>query len=394
MEIKVLELNREINLERLFRRLGVEKGGIKIMREKELGRIFYIEGLSCGAANILKQDLLSLGGELAVPKGVPNCSRKWTPAVLMVTTRQLRQLIQKERTQPFNLKELAEKLEGFLDFPTFPLQLMGVVNLNQDSFYAGSRFSGEEGVRQIERLIEEGADIIDIGGVSSRPGSRYPGEEEELRRVAPILEEIGKRGLWRYVKFSLDTFSPKVLKFGLERGVQIANDITGGERWEYLELVASYNAQLVIMHKKGTPETMQQNPYYRNVLIEVDQFFQERIARARRAGVEKIILDVGIGFGKRMVDNLLLIRHLGHFRRFRYPLLLGVSRKSIIATVEEGANLPPSPPEGRLPGTLALHLEGVKNGASILRVHDLKAHRQALLLWDALREQESNWEFQ
>ncbi|MRJ06936.1 MAG: dihydropteroate synthase [Epsilonproteobacteria bacterium] len=390
--MEVFKLNPRTNLRRLMEKIGVDPGGIGIMAQKELGNLFFIEALPCGGANILKQDALSIGAELAVPRGTPNCSRKVVDALLMATTQQLRQLVKKEKTQPFQLKELAKKLESFLNPPKFPLQLMGVINANDDSFFSGSRFKGEEAVKKIEEMIEEGADIIDLGGVSSRPGSKYPGEEVELERVKPILDAIYQNKLYEKVKFSLDTFSPKVLQYGLERGVTIANDITGGESGEYLQLVAEYGAQLVIMHKKGDPETMQKNPYYRNVILEVDHFFRERIARATQMGVKEIILDVGIGFGKRLVDNMLLLRHLNHFTHFGYPLLVGASRKSLIAGAMEelGKNSPP--PEERLPGSLILHREAVENGASIIRCHDVKEHYQGLKVAEVMEEMETGWE--
>jgi len=382
----IIKLNPPLNLKGLLEELNIDLAGLKIMSKKGEVHIFFFPSLSCGAANILKQDALSVGAELAVEKGVPNCTISQTRAVLLATVRQLERLVAKERVQPFGLKEVADKLHQFLitsQVGSESIKLMGVINLNGDSFYQYSRFQGKKAVAAIEKMIEEGADIIDIGGVSSRPGSRYPGEEVELKRVAPVLEQIYRHRLYEQVQFSLDTFSPKVLAYGLERGVTIGNDITGGENWEYLQLIARYNATLVIMHKKGNPETMQLNPFYKNVLLEVDHFFEERIERAKSAGVKKIVLDVGIGFGKRLKDNLILIRHLAHFRRFGYPLLLGVSRKSLIDKAVQWAGLEGVPPEERLPGTLLLHWEGLKNGATIIRCHDIKPHRQMIAVWNA-----------
>ena len=361
------------------------------MAEKEMCHLFYFPSLPCGAANILKQDALSVGAELAVERGVPDCSTPTTRAVLIATTKQLKKLIQKEQLQPFGLKKVAQKLKSFLNLPTFPVQIMGVINANHDSFYRFSRFEGERAVEAIERLIEEGADIIDIGGVSSRPGSRYPGEEEELRRVKPILDQIYRRNLYEKVEFSLDTFSPRVLHYGLERGIKIANDITGGESREYLRLVARYGAKLVLMHKKGDPATMQLNPFYENVMVEVDRFFEERIAKAREEGVEEIIVDVGIGFGKRLEDNMALLHHLEHFRRFGYPLLVGASRKSLIGMAMEREGISPASVEERLPGTIALHWEALQNGASILRCHDVAAHRQMVAVWKSLHKTSLNF---
>jgi len=181
--MKIYKLNSDINLERVMQKLGVDKVGIEIMKKKHSLYIFYIRDISCGAANILKQDALSIGAELIVPIGVPNCKNKIFDAILLCNQKQLEILAKKELAQPFRLKDLAKELKNFINLPKFPLKIMGVINANDDSFFEGSRFSGIEAVKKIEEMIRDGADIIDIGGVSSRPGSEYVGVKEELRRV-------------------------------------------------------------------------------------------------------------------------------------------------------------------------------------------------------------------
>jgi dihydropteroate synthase len=262
---------------------------------------------------------------------------------------------------------------------------MGVINANDDSFFEGSRFQGKEALSAIEKMINDGAKIIDIGGVSSRPGSEYPGVDEELRRVKPIIDEIYDSRLYEKALFSIDTFVPEVLEYALDRGFKIANDITGLESDEYAKIAAKYNASVVIMHKKGDPKNMQKNPFYENVILEVDEFFKERIEKAKSFGVKDIILDVGIGFGKRLEDNLALIKHMEHFLHFGYELLIGASRKSMIDMIMKKEGLSTTPQE-RLPGTLILHAQAVGNGASIVRCHDVKEHFQALKVFEELRE--------
>ena len=382
--MQVYKLNDDINLAKLMQKLNVDKPGIEIMKKKHSKHIFYIKDISCGAANILKQDALSIGAELAVPVGVPNCKRKIFDAILLCNQKQLEILAKKELSQPFKLKELAKKLKEFINLPKFPLKIMGVINANDDSFFEGSRFQGIEAIKQIEKMIEDGAKIIDIGGVSSRPGSEYVGRNEELKRVKPIIDEIYKNRLYEKAIFSIDTFDEVVLEYALDRGFKIANDITGLERDNYAKVAAKYSATVVIMHKKGDPKTMQINPFYENVILEVDEFFDKRIEKAKSFGIKDIILDVGIGFGKRLEDNLALIKHLEHFLHFGYELLIGASRKSMIDMIMKKENLSTTPAE-RLPGTLAIHIESVRNGASIVRCHDVKEHFQALRVFEEIR---------
>jgi len=382
--LRVYKLNCDIDLAKLLLKIGVDRAGIEIMSRKKSEFLFYIKDIGCGAANILKQDALSIGAELAVPMGAPNCKNKIFDAVLMCNKKQLETLIRKELSQPFKLKDLANKLKEFINLPKFPLKIMGVINANEDSFFEGSRFQGSEAVRVIENMIENGAKIIDIGGVSSRPGSIYPGVEEELRRVKPIIDEIYNSKLYEKAIFSIDTFEAEVLEYALERGFKIANDITGLESDEYAGVVAKYGASVVIMHKKGTPKDMQKNPFYENVILEIDEFFANRIEKAKSFGIKNIILDVGIGFGKRLEDNLALIKHMEHFLHFGYELLIGASRKSMIDMIMQKEGVKTTPAK-RLPGTLILHTEAVRNGASIVRCHDVKEHFQALRVYEELK---------
>ena len=382
--MQIYKLNDDINLKNIMQKIGVDRNGIEIMTKKHSKYIFYIKDINCAAANILKQDALSIGAELAVPMGVPDCRKKIFDAILLCNQKQLEILIRKELAQPFKLKELAKKLKEFIHLPKFYLKIMGVINANDDSFFEGSRFKGIDAIKKIEEMIRDGAKIVDIGGVSSRPGSEYVGREEELRRVKPIIDEIYKTKMYEKAVFSIDTFDEAVLEYALDRGFKIANDITGLENDEYAKVVAKYGVSVVIMHKKGDPKTMQINPFYENVILEVDEFFEKRIEKAKNFGIKDIILDVGIGFGKRLEDNLALIKHLGHFLHFGYEILIGASRKSMIDMIMKKENISTTPAD-RLPGTLAIHMESVRNGASIVRCHDVKEHFQALRVFEEMR---------
>ena len=376
--MEIYKLNNQIDIIKIMKKLKVDSAGISIMKKKANLNFFYLKHIYCGASNILKQDALSIGAELIVPKGSVDCSIQYHDAILICNDKQLEILSNKEKIQPFKLKLLAKFISKFKNRKKFKPKIMGVINANDDSFFSGSRFSGDEAVRQIEKMIEDGADIVDIGGVSSRPGSEYPGEEEELKRVAPIIKEIYKRNLYQKAIFSIDSFAPKVIDLALNNGFKIANDITGLSNEEVAKVVSNYEAKICIMHMKGIPKNMQNQPYYEDVILEVDEFFNQRIEIALKYGIDDIILDVGIGFGKRLEDNLKLIKHLEHFTHYGYELLIGASRKSMIDKII------PTPVEERLAGTLAIHIESIKNGATIIRCHDVAEHKQAIEVFKAI----------
>lgn len=373
-------MSNTTNLRAELERLGVDSGGVTILADKGTLHLIRIRDLHVGAANILKQDALSIGADLAVPRGTVTALVPRVDALLIASERQLKTLIQKEKAQPFGLKELSAELESFLRLESrAKISVMGIVNANDDSFYYASRFQGAAAMDRIVTMIEEGADIIDLGGVSTRPGSASVSVEEELERLSPVVDLLYAEKIHEKVRLSLDSYEPRVIAYALERGFHIVNDITGLANDEVARLCGSYGATAVIMHMQGTPQTMQQNPSYDSVIHEVELFFRERIEKAERFGIKEIILDTGIGFGKRLEDNLALVAHQKHFLRLGKPLLVGASRKSMINA------LSPSPSEERLPGTLAIHLKAIEEGASIVRVHDVKEHLQAIRVWESMR---------
>ncbi len=378
--MRVYRIGETREREALLRRLDVREEGVKIMARKMRTLWILIRDLRTPAANILKQDALSIGADLAVPGGVITCEKERVDALLIATEAQLRTLARKERAQPFGLKALALELEGFLLEAKAPLRIMGVLNANEDSFYAGSRFIGPAALKRIEAMIREGAAIIDIGGVSSRPGSKPVSVEEELARVRPLCDAVRESRLHERVLFSIDSYTPEVIRYALESGFGLVNDITGASDERVVNLAAEYGTELCIMHMQGTPQTMQEHPHYEDVTAEVDEFFAQRIARCEELGLprERIILDVGIGFGKSLEHNLTLLRNHETFLHHGCELLIGASRKSMIDRII------PTPTERRLPGTLAIHLKAVEHGATIVRCHDVAEHRQALAVWEAM----------
>ncbi len=377
--MKIKTLSNDTDIEEYLKRLNVDSGGVKILSSKHERYLIELENLHVGAANILKQDALSVGADLAVPRGTVTAEHKKVDALLIATRRQLQKLLPKEKAQPFGLKQLSAYIEQLLYTTRKAPKIMGIVNANDDSFYSGSRFVGDSAIAMIERMIKEGADIIDIGAVSSRPGAECVDADEELKRIRPIADALYERKIYEKVRLSIDSYAPKVIEYVLKRGFQIVNDITGLTSDTICELVAKYDAQAVIMHMQGTPQTMQKAPHYDDVVEEVYAFFQERIQKAKSFGIEDVVLDIGIGFGKNVEHNLELLRYISHFKTLHKPLLVGASRKSMIDMVS------PSSVEERLPGTLMIHSKAVEEGAEIVRVHDVKEHKQAFALWRALQ---------
>ncbi len=375
----VHKLSSDIDVQKYLKDLGTDSGGISILSAKAKTHLVEIKELHVGAANILKQDALSIGADLAVPRGTVVAKEPYVDCLLIATSSQLQKLSRKELAQPFGLKELAQNLQKILKVKKPKnVEVMGVINANDDSFFSGSRFQGNDALYVIQKMIKDGASIIDIGGVSSAPNSLHVEVKEELNRVKPIIDLIKKEKLYEKVDFSIDSYEPQVIEYALKNDFKIVNDITGLANDEVCKVCAKYNAKVVIMHMQGTPQTMQDNPQYENILSDVYNFLQAQILKAESFGISDIIVDIGIGFGKTLENNLVLIKNLEHFLILGKPILFGASRKSMIDKIS------PSKPDERLAGTLALHIEAIRNGASILRVHDVYEHVQAVKIQKAL----------
>ena len=364
---------------KLYKNLGTEDAGAKILAKKSNINTIYIKDLHTGAANILKQDALSIGADLAVPRGTILNSTKTVDAILIASNKHLEILSKKELSQPFGLKTLASSLKSFIKTPKKATKIMGVINANDDSFYNQSRFKSSDAISKINQMIDDGANIIDIGAVSSRPGSVAVDENEELSRIKDICDTIKEKKLYEKVDFSIDSYTPSVIEYALKSGFKIVNDITGLSNIEVAKITAKYDASIVIMHMQGTPKTMQDNPNYEDIIIDIDNFFKQRIYIAKEYGIKNIILDLGIGFGKTLEHNLTLLKNQEHFLHFGYELLIGASRKSMIEHI-----VPNTPVEKRLSGTLAIHLDSISKGTSIVRCHDVKEHHDAIKVYEAI----------
>lgn len=256
--------------------------------------------------------------------------------------------------------------------------LMGVLNVTPDSFSDGGQFFSSDGaIARGLQMVQEGADLIDVGGESTRPGALEVSADEELLRVIPVIEALSKAG----VKVSIDTYKPLVAEAALKSGAQIVNDVTGLRDPEMADVCAKYDCTVCIMHMQGEPRTMQQNPTYGDVVSEVSEFLVDRAERAIESGIprEKIWLDPGIGFGKTLDHNLLLLKNLDQVVAKGFPVLIGVSRKSFIGKVT-GVDIA----DARMPGSLAAQVIAQSNGAQIIRTHDVKESKQAIDITHAI----------
>jgi len=258
-------------------------------------------------------------------------------------------------------------------------RFMGIINISSDSFYEQSRCnSTDEVLAKAEKMIREGADFLDLGAESSRPGSKPISEQEEIDKLIPVISSLVKI---TDIPISVDTYKPIVAKEVLKAGAKIINDITGLQKSpEMADVISMYDAGVVLMHMQGSPVTMQESPSYKNVVQEVKGFLEESIKISKAAGIlsDQIAIDPGIGFGKNQKHNLEIINKLEMFKVLGKPILIGVSRKSFIG------NILKLPPEERLEGSIAASVIGITKGVSIIRTHDVKETRNAIKITEAI----------
>ena len=259
--------------------------------------------------------------------------------------------------------------------------IMGILNLTPDSFFDGGKYnqSTEQAVERAGSMLEEGAAIIDLGGMSSRPGARIISPEEEAERVLPVIEALNR--YFPEAILSIDTLHAGVAHQAIQAGAHLINDISAGRLdQDMFQTAAELQVPYILMHMQGLPHDMQQNPTYENVVQEVFDFFTEHIKQLRQLGLHDIIIDPGFGFGKNLEHNYTLLRHLSAFKAFDLPLLVGISRKSMINSVLH------TQPQDALNGTTAVHMLALQAGADILRVHDVAAAREAIAIWEVWQQ--------
>lgn len=382
------------NLTEELSKTGVDKKAFGIIEIKSETLIFKLHNIDARGANILKQEFLSKGGDVAIHKSVASFKIPRTDAILIGTVKTYQEVIKNLALEPyFGLNEIKEALEKAITKSPFPLfeirgkifdfnkshYIMGILNITPDSFSDGGKFLNiKSSLNHAKEMISEGADIIDIGGESTRPGAESISEEEELNRIIPVIKELRK--INNDIIISIDTYKNRIAKEALENGADLINDISG-LRFDPLmvNVVRDSKVPVIIMHIKGTPRDMQKNPHYDDLIRELLEYFDERINTLNKAGIEKIIIDPGIGFGKNPEDNLNIIKNLSEFIVFNLPVLVGISRKSFIGLVLN------EPVENRLFGTMAANAIALMNGANIIRVHDVKPHKDLIKIFEAIK---------
>ncbi|MGE0088638.1 MAG: dihydropteroate synthase [Bacteroidales bacterium] len=275
----------------------------------------------------------------------------------------------------FFSKKFAIQIRGKLMDLSEP-KVMGILNLTPDSFYDGGRHNSTEKVLQyVGNMVSEGLDILDIGAYSTKPGAKELSEKEELDRLIPVLKLL--KSEYPDLILSVDTFRSEIARIAVaDYSVDIINDISAGDMDKKMfEVIAKLNVPYIMMHMQGTPQTMQLNPEYKNVVKDVIQYFSEKVSRAKLLGINDVILDPGFGFGKTMEHNYQLLRYLPDFRIFELPLLVGLSRKSMIYKTLN------TTPDESLNGTTILNTLSLLGGATILRVHDVREAKEAITLY-------------
>lgn len=381
-----------------LKRIGVTSQGIASMYEKSYCVAMKLKNIKLGAANIIKQDMLSLGGDAAVCRGVVNGTVERTDVIVMGNLKVIQKLVQKLSFQDiFEIPEIRKRIEKLLEVHTKKLPysvqageytltfdrtyIMGILNATPDSFYDGGRYiSLDAALHQIEKMVNEGADIIDIGGESTRPFAEKIDVEQEIDRIIPIIKKAKQRF---DVPLSIDTYKADVARAALDEGVDIVNDISGLHFDPNMaKTIAEYNdVGVVVMHIKGTPKDMQVDPTYDDVVEEILFYLNDSISISQKSGIphNQIMIDPGIGFGKRVEDNVAILHTLSEFKCLDTPILIGCSNKSFIGWLLKTEK------DDRLEGTLGANAFAIMQGANILRVHEVGSHKKLAQIVDTIK---------
>ncbi len=377
--------------------IKIDEGALARFMEKSRCEILRFDRLSAAQANVLKQTALACGADLAIPKNAYRGSiRNNFSAILFANRREIEKIVCRLDEQKWMTRVTSELRTILRPKPSLSLDIgtnryvidrtliMGIINLTTDSFYSGSQCVSDEIVKKAAREMErEGADFIDIGAESTRPGALPLDEKEEIKRLKTFLPAVIKSVK---IPVSVDTYKPRIAEFAIDHGASMINDISGlgfdrADRPRTMaRTVARGKIGLVIMHIKGKPRTMQVRPEYDNLMAEIHEYFNERLRCATDAGIDpdRIIIDPGLGFGKQLDHNYEIILRLKELGVFGRPIMAGHSRKSFIGAPFDLA------PEQRLEGTLGSAALLIQNGASILRVHDVQEIKRVAMLVDRM----------
>jgi dihydropteroate synthase len=394
--LKLVKINNFNEAIEIFQKIGVDPYGINAMAPKTRQVNILLMAQSCKVANILKQEMLSLGADAAVARGSVSCSVEKTDVLLMGTVKQIRALAAKIEKQPFGLDSISRDLPVLLDRMSqdrYILKtarreivlgertlIMGVLNVTPDSFSDGNLYlDRQKAVERGLQMADEGADMIDIGGESTRPGSQSVATRREIARVVPVVESLaGKLS----IPISVDTTKSTVARKTLAAGAEIINDISAlSDDNKMTSVVREASAALILMHRRGKPENMQTgNLVYDDLMGEIIAYLRKALQKAVTAGIgrNQMVADPGIGFGKTYEDNCKIINKLEELKVLGLPVLAGTSRKAFIGKITGGE------PVQRMEGTAATVAAAIMNGCHIVRVHDVAAMKKVAAMTDAI----------
>jgi dihydropteroate synthase len=395
--LRYIQISSTPEAEELLKKVGVDFYAINAMAPKMVSHNIMLQGIKPKVANIIKQEMLSIGGDAAVSRGSVDCSVANTDIVLMGTLKQLERFHEKLTVQPFGLSKIAEELKALLEnlsikhfvmkTPRREIEIgkrsliMGIVNVTPDSFFDGGRLNNiEEAERYALQMAEDGADILDIGGESTRPGSAAVDTAIELKRIIPLVKKLVKN---ISIPISIDTTKSEVARAALDEGAEIINDISAMRfDRQMADVAVKYGSPVILMHMRGTPRTMQKgNIVYRDLMGEILEFLKKRILKALSFGMNssQMVIDPGFGFGKTVRDNVKILKHLRELKSLGLPIVVGTSRKYFTGEITETKT-----PSDRIEGTAATVSVAIQNGADIIRVHDVKFMKRVALMTDAV----------
>jgi len=399
--MQILQINCRQKINKIMHDIGVDPYGIKIMLPKATNFLIRLNSISSACANILKQEMLSSGGDAAIARQAITGKLKKTDCLLIGNLTQINSLIKKLKLQPFGLHKIATELDINLRNYTknnyiLPLRdkslnlsarthIMGIINMTPDSFSGDGLYGLKSqdclnlAFKKAQNMVKDGADIIDVGGQSSRPGAKNISTKDELKRTMPLIKLLTKK---IKTPVSIDTTKTEVAHAAVQEGAQIINDISGLRDKRMLKLAAKSKAAVVIMHMLGKPVNMQKIINYSSLIEDIASYLKNTVDSAQSAGINpnKIIIDPGIGFGKTYKHNFEIIKRLAEFKPLGKPILVGPSKKSFIAKVL-GEDF-----KARSIGTLAISVIAAQRGANILRVHDVKETFQALKILNSVKQ--------
>jgi dihydropteroate synthase len=393
MLVREISINSMDKLVSVMKKIGVDSIGIEVMKPKGMFHYLNIDNLTNTQCHILKQSALSHSAEAAVNRHVITGKVEYSDVLLFGNEKQLKEVAKSLLNQQFKMEDIGKAILSVFDrnddhkwyFKDRYIDLskktaiIGILNVTPDSFSDGGKWNSIDlALKQCERMIEEGADIIDIGGESTRPGAEFVDIQTEIERVMPIIDAV-KRNF--DIPVSIDTYKSKVAEESVKFGTDIVNDI-GGLKFDndMAGIIAKNKMGCCIMHMKGTPRNMQDDPNYEDVVAEICDYFNESLIIAEDNGISRnnIVLDPGIGFGKRVIDNLNILNDLHDFKCFKLPILVGVSRKSFIGRIlERDVN-------DRLYATIGSQIVSLINGADIIRTHDVRSAYDSIRIADAI----------